>query len=249
MVTISEDDGDNVPLAEALGGPPPAYTSSDDNGGAGLRLEHPSVSRIVQAGPRRGPDGRPHYLIDDIPDNEKMRLIRESGILHKYAKSKEHGAGSDVDEAAAAATEADGRDADQIPTWMDALVYTVGLAAVYGLFEALVSQQYNVDVSVGEIGQRMAKAAPALYATVYFTFRFQRQRLVQLLMLLAASASGCYFVHLNLHSPRLGIMRRAPGLVTLWIYLTFLMDVRPAMVGAATVGLFWILDPFRPAAF
>ncbi|KAJ2771431.1 hypothetical protein IWQ56_001785 [Coemansia nantahalensis] len=231
MVIISEDDGDNVPLAQL-------------DGGSGLpKLEHPSRSRIVGAGPRLGPDGKPHYLIDDIPDSEKMRLIRESGIMGKLAGDQERGAGSDDDAAAAAEAEAPESD---LPAWVDAAIYTVGLAAVYGLFEALVSQQYSVEVSVAEIAQRMARAAPALYAIVYFTLRFRRQRAVALLMLAAACASGCYFLHLNMHSLRLGIMRRAPGLVTLWIYLTFLMDVRPAIIGAAVVGGFWLADPFKP---
>ncbi|KAJ1731177.1 hypothetical protein LPJ61_002662 [Coemansia biformis] len=250
MVTISEDEGDNVPLINSVGGQP---APSDAGDGDLPKLEHPSASRIVGAGPRLGPDGKPHYLIDDIPDNEKLRLIRESGIMRKYAKSKTHDTGSDIDEDAAAGEEGDEPLAPQdehdpasdIPAWMDAIIYTVGLAAIYGLFEALVNQQYSVDVTVAEIVQRMARIAPALYAIVYFTFRFRRVRAVSLLMLLAATACGCYFIHLNLHSPRLGIMRRAPGLVTLWIYLTFLMDVRPAIVGSAVVGLFWIVDPFK----
>ncbi|KAJ2697452.1 hypothetical protein H4R19_005663 [Coemansia spiralis] len=232
MVTISDADDDNVPLIHSAG-----------SSSSGLpTLEHPSTSRIVNAGPRLGADGKPHYLIDDIPDNEKMRLIRESGIMGKHAK--EHGTGSDADEEELELELEE--PASDIPAWIDAAIYTVGLVAIYGLFEALVNQQYNVEVTVTEIAHRMARVAPALYAIVYFTFRFRRHRAIQLLMLLAASASGCYFIHLNLHSPRLGIMRRAPGLVTLWIYLTFLMDVRPAIIGAATVGVFWIADPFKP---
>ncbi|KAJ1774275.1 hypothetical protein LPJ67_006867 [Coemansia sp. RSA 1938] len=91
----------------------------------------------------------------------------------------------------------------------------------------------------------MAKVAPALYAIVYGTLRFRKTRVVNLVMLVAACVSGCYFVHLNLHSPRLGIMRRAPGLVTMWIYFTFLMEVRPAIINAIVVALFWLIDPFK----
>ncbi|KAJ2558828.1 hypothetical protein GGH12_005681 [Coemansia sp. RSA 1822] len=244
MVTIIEDETDNVPLAHSL----QELTTESTRVEAAPPLEYPKVSRIVRAGPKLGADGKPHYLIDDIPDNEKQRLIRESGLLKKYAKDKSHGTGSDhgsdvEDELQELQEEYD--RASDIPLWMDAIIYTVGLAAVYGLFEALVNQQYSVEVTVMEVIQRMAKVAPALYAIVYGTLRFRKTRVVNLVMLVAACVSGCYFVHLNLHSPRLGIMRRAPGLVTMWIYFTFLMDVRPAVINAVVVALFWLIDPFK----
>ncbi|KAJ2002559.1 hypothetical protein GGI02_005085 [Coemansia sp. RSA 2322] len=246
MVSISEDERDNEPLIKSL----KELTATEPQSAASCskepKLEYPSASRIVRAGPKLDASGKPHYLIDDIPDNEKLRLIRESGIMKKYSKDKDHGAGSDADdydglEALQAQYDAE----ERIPTWMDALIYTVALAAVYGLFEALVNQQYNVDVGFVEVLQRMAKAAPAIYCIVFATFRYRKLRAVSLLMLLASCASGCYFIHLNLHSPRLGIMRRAPGLVTMWIYLTFLMDVRPSIISALVVGLFWMFDPFK----
>ncbi|PIA14340.1 hypothetical protein COEREDRAFT_82853 [Coemansia reversa NRRL 1564] len=246
MVTISEDESDNVPLIDSL----KELTNETPNGSAtsAPKLEHPSTSNIVGAGPKLGSDGKPHYLIDDIPDNEKLRLIRESGIMKKYSKNKDNGTGSDIEEDMEDNLQAMQDEYDHssdIPQWMDALIYTVALVAIYGLFEALVNQQYGVEITIKEVLQRMGKIAPALYLIVYVTFAFRKSRIANLLMLLAACVSGCYFIHLNLHSPRLGIMRRAPGLVTLWMYFTFLMDVRPAMVNALVVGLFWLIDPFK----
>ncbi|KAJ2877374.1 hypothetical protein FB639_003790 [Coemansia asiatica] len=247
ITTIDSDAEDNAPLISSLKelGDAAADTSSEH---VELpKLEHPNVSRIVRAGPNLGPDGKPHYLIDDIPDNEKLRLIRESGLLKKYAKTKNNGTGSDIDEDEAMdfAQDMMGGDEEKIPTWMDALIYTIGLVAIYGLFEALVNQQYNVEITMLEVVERMAKAVPAIYFIVYVSQKYRHIRVVSLLMLMASCASGCYFVHLNLHSPRLGIMRRAPGLVTMWIYLTFMMDVRPSIISAVVVCLFWAIDPFK----
>ncbi|KAJ1665644.1 hypothetical protein IW140_003111 [Coemansia sp. RSA 1813] len=258
MVTISEDESDNKPLLDSLNELTTAKASdsaSEEPSHVDLpKLEYASASRIVNAGPRLGPDGKPHYLIDDIPDNEKMRLIRESGILKKYShRTKENGANAsdidedeimDPDELEVLQEEYDSQLQD-IPPWMDALIYTVALAAIYGLFEALVNQQYSMDITMSEVLQRMAKASPAIYFIVYLTSRYRKSRVANILILAGACACGCYFVHLNLHSPRLGIMRRAPGLVTMWMYLTFIMDVRPSVINAAVVGLFWILDPFK----
>ncbi|KAJ1730219.1 hypothetical protein LPJ72_004582 [Coemansia sp. Benny D160-2] len=261
MVTISEDEADNMPLIDTISERASASRAADsaseepDQQLPLPKLEYASASRIVRAGPKLGADGKPHYLIDDIPDNEKMRLIRESGILRKYSKRAKDSAGanaSDIDDAELLDPDEleamqDEYDAQlhEIPVYMDALIYTFALAAVYGLFEALVNQQYSVDVTVPEILRRMAKAAPAIYFIVYLTSRYRRARIAKLINLVAACACGCYFVHLNIHSPRLGIMRRAPGLVTVWMYLTFMMDVRPSIINAAVVGLFWLIDPFK----
>ncbi|KAJ1965028.1 hypothetical protein GGI12_001050 [Dipsacomyces acuminosporus] len=254
MVRISDDESDNMPLIQSmreLTGAEASSSMADDEGEAAAppKLEHPSISRIVRAGPKLGPDGKPRYLIDDIPDNEKMRLIRESGILKKYSKTKASGTGSDIDEDETfddlERIQAEYDQADDIPLWMNALIYSIALAAIYGLFEALVTQQYSVEITALEILQRMAKATPAIYFIVYITYRYRNNRLMNLFMLLLATVAGCYFIHLNLHSPRLGIMRRAPGLVTVWMYLIFMMDVRPSMINVAVVGLFWLLDPFK----
>ncbi|KAJ2893909.1 hypothetical protein GGI21_002351 [Coemansia aciculifera] len=244
MVTISEDESDNAPLIKSLKELASEPRQSDSIPIEPPKLEYPNASRIVRAGPNLDANGKPRYLIDEIPDNEKMRLIRESGIMNKYAKDKNHGTGSDVEEDDDLLPY-DVEEEPKIPTWMDALIYTVALAAVYGLFEALVNQQYNVDVVFSEILLRMAKSAPAIYFIVYLTSRYRKLRIVHLLILLGSCASGCYFIHLNLHSPRLGIMRRAPGLITMWIYLTFLMDVRPSIINALVVCLFWMIDPFK----
>ncbi|KAJ2723770.1 hypothetical protein GGI07_002388 [Coemansia sp. Benny D115] len=248
IIAVASDSEDNAPLLSSLKNLGPTETAAADDAAALPKLEYPSASRIVRAGPSLGPDGKPHYLIDDIPDNEKLRLIRESGLLKKYAKAK-GSTGSDMDEDEALEIARDSayyeETQEEIPTWMDAAIYSVGLAAIYGLFEALVNQQYNVDIGLLDVAERMARALPAIYFIVYLTHRFRKLRIVSLLMLLASCASGCYFVYLNLHSPRLGIMRRAPGLVTMWIYLTFQMDVRPAVISALVVSAFWLTDPFK----
>ncbi|KAJ2786286.1 hypothetical protein GGI15_001653, partial [Coemansia interrupta] len=172
ITTVDSDAEDNAPLINSLNAlsTPAAATPASEQL---PKLEHPSVSRIVRAGPALGADGKPHYLIDDIPDNEKMRLIRESGLLKKYAKSKDKGNGSDVDEDDEAfdyvQEHMHAGEEESIPPWMDALIYTVGLVAIYGLFEALVNQQYNVDITLVDVVERMAKALGPIYFIVYLT--------------------------------------------------------------------------------
>ncbi|ORX69044.1 hypothetical protein DL89DRAFT_258130 [Linderina pennispora] len=228
MVQITEFDDENVPLIESMKELTP-----------GLPRQRRDRTQLAQA--RLGPDGKPKYLIDDIPDHEKMRLIRESGVLKQM---KQDGKEVDYDELDRLEAEAE-RAEDEIPTWMNALIYTLALSSVYGLFEALVSQQYSIEITATEILKRMLNMSPAIYFMVYVTYKFRFSRAMSLVMLVFACASGCYFVHLSLHAPRLGIMKRAPGLVTIWIYLTFMQDVRPAIINAFVVCAFWLADPFK----
>ncbi|KAJ2826083.1 hypothetical protein IWW50_002547, partial [Coemansia erecta] len=56
MVTITEDDNDNVPLAQSLQEltTEQTITTSDV---AGPKLEYANASRIVRSGPKLGADG------------------------------------------------------------------------------------------------------------------------------------------------------------------------------------------------
>ncbi|KAJ1910386.1 hypothetical protein H4219_006221 [Mycoemilia scoparia] len=206
------------------------------------------------------------FLIDQI-DKRKAELLKKAmAEKAKYNKSKPQGTGSDIDDDDGSETEQlnkysdDPRrdfddldsplsEADDVPPWMTSAIYSIALSSVYGLFEALVSQQYNIEQPFSELLLKMVKTLPMFFVLIYFTQMAQKfpkyKRISDGIMLMLATISGCYFIHLNLHSPRLGIMKRAPGLVSIWIYLTVVMDLRPALINIVCVLAFWLTDPFK----
>ena len=218
--------------------------------------QYPEIEQVVpsvaqqqyekEAATASGGGGGGGTLIDQI-DQRKAEIEKEKARSKaKYNKSKSTGNGSDSDEDYDSdATEGDpAHDFDDlenpmkdIPTWMLALIYSVALSAIYGLFETLVNQQYSIEITFSELLVKMATVLPAMAIVVYFTQILSKYspRIANPILLALATTCGCYFIHLNLHSPRLGIMKRAPGLVTIWIYLSIVMEVRPAIINVLVV--------------
>jgi hypothetical protein len=94
--------------------------------------------------------------IDDIPDDEKMRLIKESGIF-KTLKQAE----ADRQERSSVAVETD--DPYAHGPIFKAFIYTIPLCSVYSVMDILVHRQYNEDVSFLPFSIRVLKIAPSKY--------------------------------------------------------------------------------------
>ena len=89
--------------------------------------------------------------IDDIPEDEKMRLIKETGIF-KTLKQAE------TDRQEQSLAEADPYSYG--PTFQ-AFIYTIPLCSVYAVMDILVHRQYNEEVSFFPFSTRVLKVAPS----------------------------------------------------------------------------------------
>ncbi|CAI2162629.1 5363_t:CDS:2 [Funneliformis geosporum] len=87
--------------------------------------------------------------IDDIPDDEKMRLINESGIKEMFEKIEPVRQEKTLEEYL-----------DHGPTFQ-AFLYTIPLCSVYTVMDILVHRQYNEDVSIFPFSTRVLKIAPS----------------------------------------------------------------------------------------
>ncbi|RKP27123.1 hypothetical protein SYNPS1DRAFT_2969, partial [Syncephalis pseudoplumigaleata] len=171
-----------------------------------------------------------------IPDDEKMRLIRESGLLQKINYS-EKGSGKRRKRAGNNHNDDDGGAYEDDYLFM-ATVYTIPFCTIYIVMDALIHRQYNEEAPPIEIIMRALKALPLFFTMIYVSNRYRKHAVVQWLLPGVSAASGCYLLHLLNTSPAYGIMRQCPGLATIWIYSVFLMDLLPALGTLAGVGLF-----------
>ncbi|PVZ97747.1 hypothetical protein BB558_006281 [Smittium angustum] len=170
----------------------------------------------------------PKYLVDQIPLRKLQQNKNVSDFIQKNFQ--------------------DEQDEEQdftLPAWSISILYSTTLSIVYATFLFLVNHQYGVQILYKDIISDMISMIPAFYIFTYFTQKYKGIYLVNLAMLAMATFFGCYFIHLNLHSPRLGVMKRAPGLITLWIYLVLILDIRPTLVNVFVVISFYLLDPFK----
>lgn len=100
---------------------------------------------------KKSPEYSPE--IDDIPDDEKMRLIKESGIF-KTLKQAE------TDRQEQSLTEVVDDPFAYGPTFQ-AFLYTIPLCSVYSIMDILVHRQYNQEVSFFPFSTRVLKIAPS----------------------------------------------------------------------------------------
>ncbi|CAG8584898.1 13731_t:CDS:2 [Acaulospora colombiana] len=108
---------------------------------------------------RNNPTSSPE-VVDDIPDEEKIRLIKSTGLLKDLKESKKGFSEREV-------------------KWEDdpfaygftfqAFLYTIPLCAVYSVMDILVHRQYNQEILILSLITRVVKVAPICVYT-YFTY-------------------------------------------------------------------------------
>lgn len=79
----------------------------------------------------------------------------------------------------------------------------------------------------------------ALAPFIYLTNRYKSNKSTQVLMSIGSTLVGSFLLYTLRHSPSLGQMMRAPGLATVWIYFIVQLDLLPATLTLALVGLYW----------
>ncbi|PVU95717.1 hypothetical protein BB561_001648 [Smittium simulii] len=188
------------------------------------------------------PENKPKHLIDLIPER---KLLQNKKIAQFLEQDRNKNINDEADSSTHSDSDNTTEEPFQFSTFANSVFYSLALLFIYATFLVLVHQQYGLQIEFSDILRQTFSAAPSILIFVYFTFTLTQFRLSKFLYIIFASFFGCYFIHLNLHSPRLGVMKRTPGLITLWIYLIMLLDMRATLINIFCVGVFWMVDPFK----
>ncbi|KAI7902124.1 uncharacterized protein BX663DRAFT_536768 [Cokeromyces recurvatus] len=159
---------------------------------------------------------------DDIPDDEKLRLIDQTGLLKKVKKRE--------------AELAEPTTAEYI--WQ-AIFLSIPFGFLMATFDVTVKVQYSEPWNYASMIVKCVKSAPALAPFIYLTNRYKSNRLAQILMSIGSAVCGSLLMYTLRHSPSLGQMMRAPGLATIWIYFIIQLDLAPATLTLLLVLLYW----------
>ncbi|KAI9253780.1 hypothetical protein BDA99DRAFT_518981 [Phascolomyces articulosus] len=165
---------------------------------------------------------------DDIPDDEKARIMQQSGLLQQVKRR----------EAELAQEKQEQQMTTSVFVWQ-AIFMSIPFGFLLGAFDVTVRVQYSEPWSYPELALRAIKAAPALFPLIYLTNRHKSKKLVQFIMAVGSAVVGSFLLYTLRHTPSLGQMARAPGLATIWIYFVVQLDLLPAVVTLALVGLYW----------
>lgn len=74
---------------------------------------------------------------------------------------------------------------------------------------------------------------------VYFSNKSKNNKFTQAAMFVISTLCGCYFLHTMFRSPAMGIMLRAPGIITILVYCIVQLNLLPAVISLALCGLYY----------
>lgn len=177
--------------------------------------EEPSVVTINPDGTLSGPDGEP------LPDiiSEKIKASMEGG---------QTGVTDTV-------------EAEESPL-AEALLYTVTLSMLFFTLTVLVTQQYGMsrDVAWSDIIWKTGSNAPFLFFAVHLLHPRAGSWWTQTLFLGMSVACGCWLITASSEYGYMAVMKKAPGVGTLWIWSVLESRVEIAFLGlACVVSYYW----------
>ncbi|KAJ1517470.1 hypothetical protein HMI54_005448 [Coelomomyces lativittatus] len=134
------------------------------------------------------------YLVDQIPETEKWKLIESSGVLKHMASQ-------------------------QRLYFLPSLFYSIGLCFFYILLESMVHQQFNEEHTWTQMATIcLSNVFPFLWIVVYITHRYVEHDMIQYGMTLVGSWCGIrMFQYIVLQQSTYGEMLRTPGIATVWV--------------------------------
>src|SRR5947208_3321101 len=109
---------------------------------------------------------------DDIPDEEKLRLIRETGIMDKFKnveivdvnkalRENKNKSMKGNDDVSSSNRENEEDDPFKYGYTFQAFLYTIPLCATYSMMDILVHKQYNQDFLFSELFMKLIRIAPS----------------------------------------------------------------------------------------
>ncbi|KAF9190635.1 hypothetical protein BGZ51_008382 [Haplosporangium sp. Z 767] len=178
-------------------------------------------------------DGSDSSGIDDIPEQEKWRLIKESGIIEQV----------NANDGRSKATQShrhhhkhDDTERDYI---FEGIFFSIPTTCLFVVMDILVHRQFGETYGGSDIFHKVIKVFPAILIMVYFSNKSKNSKFTQAAMFVISTLCGCYFLHTMHRSPAMGIMLRAPGVITILVYCIVQLNLLPAMISLAICGLYY----------
>ncbi|KAF9469117.1 hypothetical protein BDZ94DRAFT_1245397 [Collybia nuda] len=159
----------------------------------------------------------------EIPEDEQMRLIKESGIMGKIASiPKPETLEEDITPFA--------------EEMFGAVVLIIPFCFLLLLMEILIHFQYRKQPTFEAVMDRMVPGVPILSIFVFYTTRYKAHRVMQLFLFVLSVLVGARMLYLINWGSWLVNMRQCPALATIWVYTVVQLDLGPAVVALAIVG-------------
>ncbi|KAK3825307.1 MAG: hypothetical protein J3Q66DRAFT_278157, partial [Benniella sp.] len=160
---------------------------------------------------------------------EQWRIITESGIMDQV----------NARDAKAARTRRETDDELDRDYVFEGIFFSIPTACLFIVMDILVHRQYGETYTGGDVLRKVIKIFPAVLIMVYFSNKHKTGKFTQAAMFVVSTICGCYFLHTMFRSPALGIMLRAPGIITILVYCIVQLNLLPAVISLALCGLYY----------
>ncbi|KZV65690.1 hypothetical protein PENSPDRAFT_655565 [Peniophora sp. CONT] len=181
----------------------------------------------------------------EIGEDEQQRLIDQTGILKRA--SDVYAARPSTDPLGPAAQNRSLLMPTRTPAWtfwdefFATVVIVMPLSFLLLLMHILCHVQYQQRPDYWAIAERMASSVPILSVFTFYTNRYKELRKTQFGFFLLCIAAGSRMVWvINNGNWRMN-MDQTPSLGVIWVYTVVQLDLAPAVLGLAMVGLYtWL---------
>ncbi|KAF9276213.1 hypothetical protein BGZ68_010191 [Mortierella alpina] len=171
--------------------------------------------------------------IDDIPDPEKWRIIKESGIMEQVKAGDES---RRLGNKRRHRRHDDDKDRDYV---FEGIFFSIPTTCLFVVMDILVHRQFGEEYGTSDIFHKVIKVFPVILFMVYFSNKSKNSQFTQAVMFVTSVLCGCYFLHTMFRSPAMGIMLRAPGIITILVYCIVQLNLLPAFISLALCGLYY----------
>ncbi|KAI1316246.1 hypothetical protein EDD11_010293 [Mortierella claussenii] len=176
--------------------------------------------------------------IDDIPDPEKWRIIKESGIMGKVKAVDNRN--RSTSSRSHRSHQQNVEQGDVQPDYIfEGIFFSIPTTCLFVVMDILVHRQYGETYAGADVFRKVIKVFPAILLMVYFSNKHKASKFTQAAMFAIATVCGCYFLHTMFRSPAMGIMLRAPGIITILVYCIVQLHLLPAVISLAICGLYY----------
>ncbi|KAF9334267.1 hypothetical protein BG006_002427 [Podila minutissima] len=167
--------------------------------------------------------------MEEIADPEKWRIIKESGVLEKVKTNDRAWSGHNRHTSKEV-------ERDYI---FEGIFFSIPTTCLFVVMDILVHRQFGEDYGSGDIFRKIVKVFPAILIMVYFSNKSKNNKFTQAAMFVISTLCGCYFLHTMFRAPAMGIMLRAPGIITILVYCIVQLNLLPAVISLALCGLYY----------
>ncbi|KIY46659.1 hypothetical protein FISHEDRAFT_46990 [Fistulina hepatica ATCC 64428] len=166
----------------------------------------------------------------EISDEEKWRLIKESGLLGKVPPPD-----------APEPPSREPKTEEGIPLAEEIFNTTtllIPFSFLLAMTDILIHHQYGRHVDSYELMERLATGVPILGLFIFYTIRYKHIRRAQFLMFLLSVFVGSRLLWLLARGRWLVVIRQCPPLATVWIYTIVQLDLGLAVFNLVVCAIY-----------